>query len=79
MSSRFSSEFGCSDSFDSGSVELRVVLEKAAKELNAERNKRVEAENVFKDVQRECKEPSVVPALRKALLELPSPSTSLEA
>jgi hypothetical protein len=38
--------------------------------LEIERKRRVEAEQALQDVERECKEPFVVPALLKAFINI---------
>lgn len=49
---------------------LKTRLEKIESELASERRRRVEAEQSLDDIQRECREPFVVPALLDAFITI---------
>jgi hypothetical protein len=49
---------------------LKTRLQLAEHDLQAEKRRRIEAEESLRDVERECREPFVVPALLEAFVEL---------
>ncbi|KAF9268250.1 hypothetical protein L218DRAFT_604219 [Marasmius fiardii PR-910] len=53
-----------------GEIVLEARLQLAEKQLKEERRRREAAEDSLKDVQRECREPFVVPALMDAFLAI---------
>jgi len=50
--------------------ELKTRLNSSETELESERSRRVLAEQCLKDVERECRDPFVVPALLKAFINI---------
>jgi hypothetical protein len=49
---------------------MKARLQMVERELQTERKKRMEAEETLKDVERECREPFVVPALLEAFVSI---------
>ena len=47
-----------------------MQIRKLERDLNTERRLRLEAEDIVKDIRRECKEPFVVPGLLNAFVKL---------
>jgi hypothetical protein len=51
-------------------LNVATKLQDAELSLQAERKRRVEAEQALEDIERECKEPFIVPALLKAFINI---------
>jgi len=49
-------------------IATKTRLQMVERELREERMQRIRAEDALKDIQRECREPFVVPALFEAFL-----------
>jgi len=51
-------------------MNIATRLQITERSLQTERKKRIEAEQALEDIERECKEPFIVPALLKGFIEI---------